>query len=127
MSWKMHPKEFERVTGLPNAERYEYFVKRVADWQNIWSLRDAGGWSVAGTDDGREVVPVWPHERFAAECASDQWEGQKPAAISLDDWMNAWLPGLQRDGRLIAVSQPGTSPAAWWSPQCFATTWRRNC
>jgi hypothetical protein len=45
----------------------------------------------------------WPHKRYAAACAVDQWAGHVPRAINLHEWMEKWLPGLERDSRRIVV------------------------
>jgi hypothetical protein len=65
----MHDKEFESVLALSGSERYAYFVKRVADWAELWSLKTEDGWVLAGDDAGHELVPIWPHQRFAMACA----------------------------------------------------------
>jgi hypothetical protein len=38
MTWVMDDKEFEAVLSLPAQRRYAYLLKRVADWERIWSL-----------------------------------------------------------------------------------------
>lgn len=101
--WEMHDKEFESVTALPPAERYSYTIKRVADWETLWSLAEKGQWALSGDDKGRELVPVWPHERFARACATGGWGGHEPQQIELPIWMERWIPGLQQENRLISV------------------------
>jgi hypothetical protein len=34
----MDDKEFEAVFSLPAQRRYAYLLKRVVDWERIWSL-----------------------------------------------------------------------------------------
>jgi hypothetical protein len=103
MSWKINEKEAQSVISLPAESRYTYFVKRVADWAEVWSLAGDDGWVLAGDDEGHEVVPVWPHSTYAQQCAKDQWAGSQPKAIDLNAWLEKWTPGMERDGRLIAV------------------------
>jgi hypothetical protein len=95
-------KEFAAVSALPPAERYAHFVKRVADTEEIWSLRGHEGWVLAG-DGERELVPVWPHARYAAACATGVWSGAEPSTIALEEWLEAWSRGIARDGRGISV------------------------
>lgn len=102
-TWEMNDREFRVVSALPAAERYDHFVKRAADWGAVWGIRSPGGWRVMAGDDGRETLPVWPHPRFAGACAVGEWADSEPAAISLDDWLEKWTPGLAGDGRLVAV------------------------
>jgi len=99
---QIHDKEFTALIGMPAPERYAIFVRRVADWQVVWGLRSEHGWRLMANEDGIEVVPVWPHQRFA-EAIADVQKQEQPATISLDDWLNKWLPGMMRDGRQVAV------------------------
>ena len=109
MAWAMHDNEYANVVALPDFDRYSYLCAKLGDWRKVWSLRNADGWVVAGDDDGREGVPVWPHPRFAEACASGPWEGCGAAPITLEDWMNKWLPGMERDNRYVAAFVlPGT-------------------
>ena len=48
-------------------------------------------------------MPVWPHPAYAVACAQGAWQGHVPAAIPLDEWLEDWLPGVERDGRLVAA------------------------
>jgi hypothetical protein len=83
MTWVMDDKEFEAVLSLPGQRCYAYLLKRVVDWQRIWSLGTQAGWALSGDDEGHELVPVWPHERFAAACAEGSWRAYEPRAIDL--------------------------------------------
>ena len=100
---RVNDQEFAAVTALPASQRDEHFIKQVADLQEVWSLRGAAGWVVAGDSQGRECVPVWPHSRYAQACAQGKWEGTEPASIPLDRWLEAWTPGIIRDGRAVAA------------------------
>jgi len=103
MSWELNDKEFDAVTGLDAARRYSYFLGHVADWEEVWGLRDEDGWALVGDDTGAEAIAVWPHERFASACAADELKGSEPASIHLDDWMETWLPNMAKDGTRVAV------------------------
>ena len=85
----------------PARERYEYFIKKVADSQAVWSLWN-DGWALMGDDEG-EAVPVWPHPRFAEAFATAAWEGHRPRKITLEDWLVKWIPGMEADHRKVAV------------------------
>lgn len=103
MAWNPNEKEIEAVLRLDAQVRYRYFLKRVVDTEAIWSLRSPGGWVLAGDDSKRVLVPVWPHSRFAELCAIGDWAGSIPSSITLEDWTERWIPGIERDGRLLAV------------------------
>jgi hypothetical protein len=111
MSWTPNDKEIESVIRLPASERYKYFVKKAADAEQVWSLRKDAGWATSVDDAGLICVPVWPHAKYAAACANESWAGFEPHRIELEAWLERWLPGMQRDGRLAAVFPTPTNQA----------------
>jgi hypothetical protein len=105
LGWEVNDEEFRSVLALPAERRYEYFVKRAASHGALWGLRGSGGWVIAEDDEGNQHFPVWPHSRFAEACAENPWAGETPAAIDVDEWVEAWLPNLERDAMRVAVFQ----------------------
>ena len=104
MGIEVNDREFQNVVRLLAPKRYEYFVKKIADANELWSLCKEGNWALTSDDDGTELVPVWPRERFAAACALGIWSSYVPKAIPLEEWLRAWIPGLIKDSRKVAVS-----------------------
>jgi len=96
-------RQFEALIQCDAAKRYRYALKRIADWEDIWSLYGADGWVASQQANGPEIVPIWPHPQYAAYCANAEWGDTEPRVIFLDDWQVKWLPGLSKDGRLIQV------------------------
>lgn len=95
--------EIEAVLATDAETRYRYFIKRTADWEQVWSLRNADGWVLAAMDDGRQVAPFWPFQAFAQRAAVAQWADAEPTPIPLESFMERWLPGLAGDERLVCV------------------------
>lgn len=102
MAYKLTKEQFDNVMRLSADARYDYFVKKVADWGEIWSLADADGW-VSLSADGEECFPVWPHPDYAASYAIEDWSNCKPKMITLDVWMDRWIAGLERDNTMVAI------------------------
>lgn len=117
MSWNLSEQEFEAIVSLPGAKRYSYFVKKIADWEEVWSLRNEDGWVLAAVPDGNEVVPVWPHERFAKACVEGDWQDCEPVAIELSAWLERWIPGMTKDHRQIAVFPTSQDKGVVVSPE----------
>lgn len=88
----MHPEKFKQVMDLPSAERHGYFVRKVADTQEVWGLHHEG-WATAQAD-GKVAMPFWPEAAYAQACASGDWAGFQPRAIALGDFLSKWLPGM---------------------------------
>ena len=96
-------KELAAVLALPGPDRYGYFVRSVADWEEIWTLRTSDGFVLLATTEERPLVPVWPHRRFADACAETEWAGAEATSITLEKWLQAWTPGMTNDNRDVAV------------------------
>jgi hypothetical protein len=105
----MNDEEFRAVSALPAGERYNHFVKRIADWEWVWALEqeDGKGLVQAVDDEGISYLAVWPHRRYAEACAVGDWSGTIPAAFEVHDWVVAILPRMAEEGvRLVVFETP---------------------
>ena len=73
------------------------------------------GWVLMGDANQTEIVPVWSHPMFAEAFAVGEWLGYTPKKIHLEEWMTKWIPGMEKDHRMVAVF-----PASEWHP------WRKR-
>jgi hypothetical protein len=103
MKWQVNEHEFRNVVAQAAPVRYKYFVTRVADWGELWSLRSQSGWVQAKDENGRMVFPVWPHPRYAEACATEAWQGCHAESIDLDTWLSRWIPAMKEEKRWVAV------------------------
>ena len=99
---KLGAQQLAAVVTLPGPARYEYFVKRVADSQEVWGLYQQG-WALAKADDGTLVFPLWPSSDYASLCAEFEWDGYDAQAFSLEELLDELLPQLQEDRVLPGV------------------------
>jgi hypothetical protein len=116
MSWTPHEREIQVVSALDGPKRYEYWIKKVADHEEVWSLWDEG-WALLADDSGQEAVPVWPHEEFAQRWAVNDWARYQPKAIPLEEWLTRWISGMERDGRQVAVFPTESGSGVIVNPQ----------
>lgn len=65
--------EFRGVIALPAPDRYSHFIRRIADFEELWGLRRSDGWVTMGDDAGHKCIPVWPHKRYAESFIRDSW------------------------------------------------------
>jgi hypothetical protein len=93
----MNKREFEALVKQPANIRYEYFIKKVADFEEVWGLYKEG-WATGQDEEGNTLIPFFPKKEFAEDCARNEWSGFKAEAIELDEFMNEWLVGMKTDG-----------------------------
>jgi hypothetical protein len=98
----MDSKEFEALLKCPGNVRYEYFIKKIADYESVWGLYDAG-WATSCNESGKTLVPFWPKREFANYCAINEWEGYSAKEIELDAFLNRWIPGIKKDNYEISI------------------------
>jgi len=95
-------KKIENVIKLPPEERYDYFLRKVADFEQVWGLYSEG-WAILKDGQGKKVMPFWPEEEFAQICAKDTWQGYAPKSIELYDFIEKWLTGMYDDDIKVGV------------------------
>jgi hypothetical protein len=103
-TWELNDEEFRAVSALPPGERYNHFVKRVADWEWVWALEEPGGGLVqSASDDGVSALAVWPHPLYAEACAEGEWAGTVAAGFEVHEWVYELLPKLAAEGLMLVV------------------------
>jgi hypothetical protein len=100
----MNKKEFEALITKPPNIRYEYFIKKVADSEEVWGLYNAG-WAAAQDEEGNTVIPFFPKKEFAENCARKEWSTYEAEAIDLEEFKNEWLTGMKSDGIKPSIFQ----------------------
>jgi hypothetical protein len=97
----MDPNKKLSVTTLDAPERYDYFIRKICDFEVVWGLFDEG-WA-AGSVDGTDVIPIWPERELAAECATGDWASLAPREIPLEAFVTKWIPGATADASRFAI------------------------
>lgn len=103
MPYAMNDKQFESVLALSSQDRQTHFIVKVADWEQLWAVKDNDGWLVPMTPDGIEYFPVWPHPEYAQKIADKHFPGNEATEISLDEFINHWLPTFTQDNVKVGV------------------------
>ena len=118
--------ERDAVLKLDAAQRYSYFVKRVADWEAAWGLWE-DGWALVGGDDGRTGFPLWPAREYAWACAAGEWAGYRPGQIAIGDLVGEVLSRLQAEGVLVGVFPTPTGKGMLVEPNELGSSLRAEC
>ena len=90
------------------------FYREVALHGSVWSLRDAGG-IPAPEGDAARSMPFWSsRKRVETIIASvPAYAGFQPFQVPLQEFLERWLPGLERDGLKVGVNWTGTRAAGY--------------
>lgn len=99
---KINPKEIESVIRLPGDKRYAYFIKKVADQNQVWGLWNEG-WAMGMTDDGTRTSPIWPAKEYAELCRIGDWRDFEPKPIPLQEFILEMLPDLAKEGIRVSI------------------------
>ncbi|OJU49089.1 MAG: hypothetical protein BGN96_00505, partial [Bacteroidales bacterium 45-6] len=81
---KVNKIEIVKVTSLKPIERYQYFLKRVADSEIIFILLNPNDEYVLSELDGNILLAFWSAKEYAELCQVDGWENSCIKEISLE-------------------------------------------
>ncbi len=110
----MKNKELESVLEIDRSKQYEYFIRKVADYEEVWSLRDKEGWATLGIGE-KSFFPLWPKKEFADICISEEWENYHAESIPLEEFLDDWIDGLKEDNiRITVMWNKGTGIDVEW-------------
>ncbi|KHT40385.1 DUF2750 domain-containing protein [Vibrio sinaloensis] len=102
MSESLSQDQIATVNKMRAEERFSYCIKEIAKHRKVWILIDEHGCVMLNTED-EDCVPVWPHEEFANQWATGEWEHCKAESISTAKWFSRWTYGLEDDELAVAV------------------------
>ena len=86
--------DIEAILELSPAERYRYFIERVQEKNEVWSLFD-DGWATSEDKQGNTLLPLWPDKEFAELCITGHWATFKAKAIPMSEALNDMIPYLR--------------------------------
>jgi hypothetical protein len=84
----MNQKEFDSVISLKSFERYKYFIKKVADFEELWTIINVDGDYALSDVEDNVMITFWPKPKYITSNLTDGWENCKPKKLTLDDLEN---------------------------------------
>ncbi|MGC3944098.1 MAG: DUF2750 domain-containing protein [Chryseolinea sp.] len=100
---KITKKEIEATSKLEANARYQYFMKRVADTEKMYSLVDEGGdWAIACFGE-KTLFSVWSAPEFAQACAVSEWKGFSVKEFNIEDLESDIVDEIDTHEHLINV------------------------
>ncbi|TQR39922.1 DUF2750 domain-containing protein [Paenibacillus popilliae] len=102
--------EFKAMIKRSARDRYIYSVKRIADWEEAWSLKLNDGFVTTSDKEGNLSMPIWPFKEYAMKCIEDEWENCQTQKIHLDTLLDELLPNLSEEGMHVVVFKVPEDP-----------------
>ena len=99
----MHIKEIETVSNLKPFDRYNYFIKKIADFEILYTLKSSEGNFAISEVDNHFMLPLWSHKEFAALNLDKEWLDFEVFEISLEELTDKFFPFILKNGYLINV------------------------
>ena len=87
-------------------ENLQRFFTEAADCGCVWGLEGDQGWALAPSEkySETEVMPFWSQPEFAQIHCKDEWRDYQPVAVSLEEFLEDWLPGMHNDVYLVGIN-----------------------
>ncbi len=82
---------------------YDLFIDQIQQTGQVWGLKADDGWAVCPSleFEKTDVFPFWSSEADAKSHCSDDWDIYTPAALTLEDFVVNWLPGMHEDEVMV--------------------------
>ncbi len=103
MNYKLHEKEYENIIKLKPEQRFDYFLNKIADWEELYTIGSKDGFVLLGDDTNDETLPLFPHPGFAESFLKGEWQDCEAQPIDVYEFLEHWIPGLTKDKKLLSV------------------------
>jgi hypothetical protein len=87
-------------------ENYDRFIVEAIAQGCVWGLSNGEGWAVCPSEafESSDVMPFWSQPEFAQSLCLEEWSEYEVTAVSTEEFLDEWLPGLHEDQILIGVN-----------------------
>lgn len=88
---------------------YERFIDQANELEIVWNLQSADGFAICESSefDDTQVMPFWSIEEDALAACVDDWKQYKPNPVRIDDFIDAWLHGMDEDEMYVGINWNG--------------------
>jgi hypothetical protein len=94
------------TSELQPEDLHRSFIDNVVANGTLWALRSDEGYAISPSNEFEEaeVMLFWSDAAQTEALASDEWADYKPEAISLPDFLDTWLLGMQQEDVLVGTN-----------------------
>jgi len=97
----MHQQKLDNILNLSSEDRYGYFIRKVADFEKVYLIKDESGYSIFGDSEEKTTIAVFPEKEFADIFLTDTWSSCFIEEMDLERFME-WLDKLEQDNIQMA-------------------------
>lgn len=100
---QLNQTDISKIFKKPGEKRYDYFLKKVVENEEVYGLADEEGWALLGDDSDADILPLFPAPEFAeAFRQATDFDEYKVEALDVNELMD-WLDDMVEDQLLVAV------------------------
>jgi hypothetical protein len=99
----MNSKEIENILKLDPLKRYQYFIKKIADFEELWTIVDEDGNYALSDIDDYTLISFWSAEEFVTSNLNEGWQNCKPVKLTLDDLEDDLFEIIESENYLINI------------------------
>jgi len=94
---KVSKQELEAVTALSPEKRYNYFVKRICDWEQVWTLYEDDYIVLNEAKNDKLYILLFPFKDFAEHYATNtrEMKGVSYKSFELCEFLETIVKKLQ--------------------------------
>ena len=82
----VNEKEIVSVSNLSPIDRYKYFIKKVVDWEKMYSLKSKEGeWEISELEN-HKIFSLWSAPEFAQQCLVGLWKDSLIQEITMEEF-----------------------------------------
>lgn len=87
-------------------ENFDRFIVEAIATGCVWGLEGPDGWALCPSEkhNDTDVMPFWSQPEFAQAHCVDEWSVYTPVAVSLEELLDEWLPGMHEDVFLVGIN-----------------------
>lgn len=94
--------EFIALNKMLPEQRLDYSLAQMIEKGYLWGLFGSEGWVMLKAEED-VCMPIWPCKAFAESWVKNDYPNCEPKKIEFSDWVETWLPGMQKNNTLILV------------------------
>lgn len=100
---KISQKGIENICKLTPFDRYCYFIKRVADFETMYTLVNEVGDLALSEIEDKFLLPFWSAQAYAELNIADEWQKYTVKKVTLEEFENNYIDMIVGNNYLINI------------------------